>query len=62
LEGGGCKYQAQIRDSSAVRRLFVRLVGAVGCQNALHKENSGFAAPTLLVVAFSFSCLDFFFL
>ena len=31
-----------VRDSSAVRRLF----GAVGRQSALHKENSGFAAPT----------------
>jgi hypothetical protein len=36
-----------VRDSSAVRRLFVRLAGAVGRQSALHKENSGFAAPTL---------------
>ena len=36
-----------VRDSSAVRRLFVGLAGAVGCQSALHKENSGFAAPTL---------------
>ena len=35
------------RDSSAVRRLFVRLAGAVGRQSALHKENSGIAAPTL---------------
>ena len=35
-----------VRDSSAIRRLFVRLAGAVGRQNALHKENSGFAAPT----------------
>ena len=34
-------------DSSAVRRLFVRLAGAVGRQSALHKENSGFATPTL---------------
>jgi hypothetical protein len=34
------------RDSSAVRQLFVRLAGAVGRQSALHKENSGFAAPT----------------
>jgi hypothetical protein len=32
-----------VRDSSAVRRLFVRLAGAVGRQSALHKENSGFA-------------------
>jgi hypothetical protein len=32
--------------SSAVRCLFVRLAGAVGRQSALHKENSGFAAPT----------------
>ena len=30
-----------------VRDSFVRLAGAVGCQSALHKENSGFAAPTL---------------
>ena len=36
-----------VRDSSAFRRLFVRLVGAVGRQSALHKENSGFATPTL---------------
>ena len=35
-----------VRDSSAVRRLFVRLTGAVGRQSALHKENSGFAAST----------------
>jgi hypothetical protein len=34
-----------VRDSSTVRRLFVRLAGAVG--RALHKENSRFAAPTL---------------
>ena len=36
-----------VRDSSAVRRLFVRLAGAVGRQSTLHKENSGFAPPTL---------------
>jgi len=36
-----------VRDSSAVRRLFVRLAGAVGRQSALHKENSAFAAPTM---------------
>ena len=35
------------RDSSAVRRLFVRLAGVVGRQSALYKKNSGFAAPTL---------------
>ena len=35
-----------VRYSSAVRRLFVRLAGAVGRQSTLHKENSGFAAPT----------------
>jgi hypothetical protein len=35
------------RDSSAVWWLFVRFAGAVGRQSALHKENSGFAAPTL---------------
>ena len=34
------------RDSSAVRRLFVWLAGAVGRQSALHKENSGFSSPT----------------
>jgi len=36
-----------VRDFSAVRRLFVRLAGAVRLQIVLHKENSGFAAPTL---------------
>jgi hypothetical protein len=36
-----------IADSSAVRRLFVRLAGAVGRQSALHKENSGFAGATM---------------
>jgi hypothetical protein len=36
-----------VRDSSAVRQLFVRLAGAVEHQSALHKENSGFATPTL---------------
>jgi hypothetical protein len=36
-----------VRDSSAVRRLFVRLAGAIGRQSALYKENSGFAALTL---------------
>jgi hypothetical protein len=36
-----------VRDSSAVRRLFVRLAGAVGRQSALHKENCRFAAATL---------------
>ena len=36
-----------VRDSSAVWRLIVRLAGAMGRQSALHKENSGFAAPTL---------------
>ena len=36
-----------IRDSSAVRRLFVRLAGAVGRQSAFHKQNSRFVAPTL---------------
>ena len=39
---------ALVRDSSAVRRLFVRLAGAVGRQSALHKENSGFVSPTLV--------------
>jgi hypothetical protein len=33
-----------VRDSSDVRRLFVRLAGAVRRQSALHKEISGFAA------------------
>ena len=36
-----------VLDSSAVRRLFVRFAGAVGHQSVLHKENSGFVAPTL---------------
>ena len=36
-----------VRDSSVIRRLFVRLAGAMGRQSALHKDNSGFAAPTL---------------
>jgi hypothetical protein len=36
-----------VRDSSAVRRLFVPLAGAVGRQCALHQEHSGFVAPTL---------------
>ena len=40
-------YHWVVRDSSAVRRLFVRLAGAVGHQSALQKENSGFATPTL---------------
>jgi hypothetical protein len=35
-----------VRDSSAIRRLFVWLAGAVGRQSALHKENSGFPAAT----------------
>ena len=36
-----------VRDSSAIRWLFVQLAGAVGRQSALYKENSGFAASTL---------------
>jgi hypothetical protein len=32
-----------VRDSSAIRWLFVRLAGAVGRQSALYKKNSGFA-------------------
>ena len=40
-------YERLVRDSSAVRWLFVQLAGAVGRQSALHKENSGFATPTL---------------
>ena len=32
----------------AVRRLFVRLAGAVGHQSALHKENNGFSTSTPL--------------
>jgi hypothetical protein len=36
-----------VRDSSAVQRLFVRFAGAVRHQSVLHKENSGFVAPTL---------------
>jgi hypothetical protein len=41
-----------VRDPSAVRRLFVRLAGAVGRQSALHKENSGFVAGTLVSAHF----------
>ena len=40
-------YCLLVWDSSAVRRLFVWLAGAVGRQSALHNENNGFAAPTL---------------
>jgi hypothetical protein len=36
-----------VRDSSAVRRLFFRLAGAMGRQRALHTENSRFAHATL---------------
>ena len=36
-----------VQDSSAVRRLFSRLAGAVARQRALHTENSGFAHATL---------------
>ena len=38
------KHVLPSRDSSAVRRFFFRLAGAVVRQSALHKENSGFAA------------------
>ena len=43
----GWVYAMVVRDSSAFRRLFVRLAGVVGLQTALHKENSGFATATL---------------
>ena len=43
-----------VQDSSAVQRLFVRLAGAVGRQSALHKENSGFSAPTPGLHIFTF--------
>jgi hypothetical protein len=36
-----------VRDSSAVRWLFFGFAAAVGRQRAIHKENSGFASPTL---------------
>jgi hypothetical protein len=36
-----------VQDSSAVRRLFFQLAGAMGRQRALHTENSGFSAATL---------------
>ena len=39
--------QGIFRDSSAIRRLFSRLVGVVGRQRALHTKNSGFAHTTL---------------
>ena len=51
-----------VRDSSAVRRLFVRLAGAVGRQSALHKENSGFAAPTKVGTFPRFVAIGFYFL
>ena len=44
--GKACPCACVVRDFSAIRRIFVRLAGAVGRQSALHKENSGFAAPT----------------
>ena len=47
-----------VRDSSAVRRLFVRLARAVGRQSVLHKENSGFTAATLRFVAIGFYFLS----
>ena len=40
-------YILLVRDTTVVRRLFVRLAEAEGRQSALHKENSGFAAQTL---------------
>ena len=44
-----------VRDSSAVRQLFVRLAGAVGRQSALHKENSGFGRfPRFMAIRFYF--------
>ena len=42
-----CIHKPLVRDSSAIQRLFVRLAGAVGRRSTLHKENSGFATPTL---------------
>jgi hypothetical protein len=43
-----------VRDSSAVRRLFVRLAVAVGRQSAPHKENSDVKVVLYLsVTAFS---------
>ena len=50
-----------VRDSSDARRLFVRLAGAVGRQSALHKENSGFAAPTLGRHISTFRCFKILF-
>ena len=41
-----CDTRNVVWDSSAVRWVFVRLAGAVEHQSALHKKNSGFAAPT----------------
>jgi hypothetical protein len=36
-----------VRDSFCRPTAFFRLAGAVGRQRALHKENNGFASPTL---------------
>jgi hypothetical protein len=47
FEGWHFTHVLVVQDSSAVRRLFFRLAGAVGRQRALHTENSGFAAATL---------------
>jgi hypothetical protein len=51
-----------VRDSSAVRRLFIRLAEAVGRQSVLHKENSGFAAPTPVGTFQRFAAIGFYFL
>jgi hypothetical protein len=51
-----------VRESSAVRRLFVQLAGAVGRQSALHKENSGFAAPTRVSTFPRFVAIGLYFL
>jgi hypothetical protein len=39
-------YRLLVRDSSAIRRLFVRLAGAMGRRSSLHKANSGFASAS----------------
>jgi hypothetical protein len=50
-----------VQDSSAVRRFFFRLAGAVGRQRALHTENSGFAAAICVDTFPCFVAIRFYF-
>ena len=51
-----------VRDSSAVRRLFFRLAGAVGRQRALHTENSDLPMRLCLCTFPRFVAIGFYFL